>query len=385
MIPAAYTAINTAISATTALNTIKDTTKKAAKTVSSLSAQTSLSDVAHLSRAEFLTLVDNDCLNVDFLPEVNQSVLSIAIGYYLQALAVLGTVDSAKVVTTLSRVNPNARFNSDRSFSLESHQLSLTDNSDGRRKMALESYKWKLPTNQDDVALENDKVLQSFGKDGAGASLSANSNLSVGKFVDVKLKDGDGTVITLPVSFRLNVKVAPSKDLISILDQAGLNKTFVERFHAWREGEIEFIKDFLLCNDLIKERKRLLMNDKSGALTQLISRTNKSRIHGLLSKNPSLGAATSIFVISSTTAKELEKSLVGSLDDFRIRTRVFESGHMLLLVVIDKQFEEITFYHRGLADPTTLRLRDIKMANKDSGPNLVEIMTAFMRGNNPTF
>jgi hypothetical protein len=112
---AASTAISAAAAATSQFNKITNAVATAGKAIGSgvdftqrLSGQASLTDVARLTRAEFFTVVDNDCLNVDFLPDVMQSALSIAIGYYLQAIAIFGAVDSAKVVSTLRRVTPTA-------------------------------------------------------------------------------------------------------------------------------------------------------------------------------------------------------------------------------------------------------------------------------------
>ena len=92
---AASTAISAAAAATSQFNKITNAVATAGKAIGSgvdftqrLSGQASLTDVARLTRAEFFTVVDNDCLNVDFLPDVMQSALSIAIGYYLQATPV---------------------------------------------------------------------------------------------------------------------------------------------------------------------------------------------------------------------------------------------------------------------------------------------------------
>lgn len=394
-----FTAISAAAALTTQLNNIKQkgaSVMGAARAVGNytdaLSGQTSLTDVAKLTRAEFFTVIDNDCLNIDFLSDVKQSALNIAIGYYLQAIAVLGAVDSAKVTNTLARVTPTATpvYNpsaggSSIMFSKESYASGRDGTIDGTFKLAAESYQWKLPLNSDALSLE--------AKDGGGGGfrevgfLNSSSNLSVGKMVEVTLSDSEdsNSKVKLPVSFKLSVSTSPSDAIVSALSLDNRNTTMTERYHAWRMGDISFWKDFILCQDMIKERKKLMMSNKNGAIHKMIERSNSGRITGLMNGKPSMAAATAIFMMSSTTAEELETKLSGSLSSVNIRNKIFQSGHMMLLVVIDKAYEQVTFYHRDIAEPTVLTLRDMKMANKDTGPNLTDIMKAFMMGNSPTF
>lgn len=390
MIPIAFTAINTAVAATGTLNKITTTAETirkggegVAKGLHALAAQGSYSDVTQLSRAEFLTLVDSDCMNIEFLPEVTQTVLSISTGYYLQALAVLGNVHSAKLISTLSRLKPGG--NDTKLFSMENEALVHNTKNDGQHKMSLESYKWKLPMSNTKQPSEIKYALEANDGGSAAASIRDNVNLAIGRIIDVKVDTEKGPV-TMPITFRLNVKSVPSKQMVSLLSMGKVTNTFTERFHAWRSGEIEFVKDFLLCTDMIKERKKLMIGDKFGGVSALMARANRpERLFGLIGKNPDLGAATAVFILSSATAKDLERAIVGNLDDYKVRQRIFEAGHMLLLVVIDKQFEEITFYHRGIAESSTMRLRDIKMSNKDSGPSVTDIMAALINGQTPKF
>ena len=394
---AASTAISAAAAATSQFNKITNAVATAGKAIGSgvdftqrLSGQASLTDVARLTRAEFFTVVDNDCLNVDFLPDVMQSALSIAIGYYLQAIAIFGAVDSAKVVSTLRRVTPTAHVpfsaagGSGLNYSGESYSANDKSITDGSFKLSMESYKWKLPLNEDKVSLEA-KDESSYKE---VQILSSVANLAVGKMVEVKIADNKidpKSRVTLPISFKLNVASAPGKDVVTALSLTNRDTTFVERYHSWKMGDIAFWKDLVLCEDLIKERKKLMMGNKDGAITKMIERSNTGRISGLMANKPSLGSATAIFVMSTNTVEELEKRLSSSLSNTNTRNKIFQSGHMMLLIVIDKAFERVTFYHRDISEPTELSLRDMKMANKDSGPNLTDIMKAFMMGNNPTF
>jgi hypothetical protein len=394
---AATTAISAAASVTAQFNKITQGAATAGKVVAGavgftqgLSGQASLTDVAKLTRAEFFTVVDNDCMNVDFLPDVMQSALSIAIGYYLQAIAIFGSVDAAKVVSALRRVTPTAHYalnaggGSGFNYTGESYSMDGSKVRDGSFKMSLESYKWRLPTNDMDLSLE--------AKDGGSfrevQALTTSTNLAVGKMIEVQIADSNidpKSKVTLLISFKLNVAGAPSQDVVTALSLTNRDTTFIERYHSWKMGDIAFWKDLVLCEDLIKERKKLMMGNKDGAVAKMIERSNTGRISGLLNGKPTLGSATAIFVMSTNTVEELEKRLSGSITSVNVRNKIFQSGHMMILIVIDKAYERVTFYHRDIAEPTELSLRDMKMANKDSGPNLTDIMKAFMMGSSPTF
>lgn len=391
MIPAAIPAMNAAITGFTALNKIsqagekgKAVFNKGANSLHALAGLGSYSDVAEMSRAEFITLVDTDCMNVEFMPEVAQSILSISCAYYMQAMSILGNTAAQRSTELLNRLNP--RGTSTKWYTVESHGVNAPQDD---TKMAIESYQWRLPTNHSaQVALEA-HTHTAVGKldSSVKAAVHDNANLSVGKIVNVSIDtDVPGKPFVLPVTFRLNVKNIPGKDLVTLLSNAKVGNTLVERYHAWRAGEISFVSDFLLCSDMVRERKKLMMGDRSGALAAISGAgRNKSRIGGFFRGKPNLGNSAATYVISSATAKELERQLVGNLSDFKTRQRVFETGNMLLLVVIDKQFEEITFYHRGISEYSTMRLRDIKIANKGDGPSLTDLMTAMLNGRAPSF
>lgn len=339
----------------------------------------SLTDIVKMSRVQPLTVVDNDLVHWENLPDVLQTALSIFTGYYLQAVSILGSIDTVKVVKTLNALNPNQ----DSMFSLETFKDRMESENEGSWKMASESYKWALPKTKNQMAFE--AVTSVIGKDET-VNVRDLTNLAIGKMINVTLSDSNKgeNKINMPVSIRLSVSTIPSRSLESILTLNSIDKTLVERFHAWRSGQIEFVKDLILCQDMIDERKKLLMKDKSGVYSAMVQAATNNTMRGLTRNNPSMAASSNIVVISDTTAKEVEHKLGGKLSDPRTRTQVFESGYMMLLIIVDKQFDRVTFYHRGIASPTSMGLRDIKISNKNNGPDIMDILKAFGQGSAPS-
>lgn len=368
-----------------ALHTIRGgatTAKAVGQTLSDMSAQKSLTDLVRLARVEPLTILDSDVQHWEGISDVLQTSLNIFTGYYLQAVAIMGSVDAVKVVKTLSSLNPNKAI-------FEAYQDQYGKVADGTYKQSMESYRWKLPKESDNASMESARL-----SDSAVDSVRESTNLAVGKLINVTLSDSDNakSKVVMPISVRLTVNVLPSKAVESILTLDSRDNTFIERFHAWRAGKIEGIRDLILCQDMIDERKRLAMKDKTGVYSAMMNVATKNTTSTILNKltgnsayTISLASASNIVVISDNTLKEIENKLGSKLSDYRTRTKIFESGYMMLLVVVDKHFDRVTFYHRGVNLPTTMGLRDMKISNKNSGPDILDIMKALGQATAPSF
>jgi hypothetical protein len=349
---------------------------------------TSLVEFTSAARVEPLTLVSSDCINLEYLPDVLQSLQSLFTGYYLQAVSLTATIGDVKVIKLLDKLNPS-RTPTLGSFSNESY------NEDWR--LSAESYKHKLPTSKNKISLEAkddkkddnsidikfDKAKNKVDQDTL-MDIRELTNLSVGKLIKVTIKGPDGKdAYEIPISVRLMVNQLPEQSMTHLLGMGNADVTLTERYHAWRSGRIGFIKDLVFCQDLITEHKKALMHDKDGSYSEIIRRVNNNKKAGLISNNPSLATASNLVVISDVCARNVEDKIGGKLSNIRFRDKIFDATYIMILVVIDRQAERITFYHRGIAAATNVGLRDMKVGNKNSGPDITDIMKAFVLGNNP--
>jgi hypothetical protein len=156
------------------------------------------------------------------------------------------------------------------------------------------------------------------------------------------------------------------------------------RWHGWRSGRLAFWKDLVMCNDLIEDHRNALMHDKDGLYRQIVARKSKNRFAGILSGNPSVATASNMAVITKETADKIELETVGTLNDFRTRQKLFEPTSLMILVVINPDYDRATFYYRGIAEKTDVSMRDLKAANKGSGPDVADILRAFTQGHAPS-
>lgn len=221
-----------------------------------------------------------------------------------------------------------------------------------------------------------------FGKDTI-KTLSELADLSVGKIFNVEITDGMHQM-TLPVSIRLMASAIPSGTLAQILSMGSEDTSVKERYHGWKSGRLEFIRDIILCQDLIDQHRKNLMDDKSGIYNDILKRNRSNQLTTLLSGTPSVATASNIAIISTDVAEEIEANVNGRLKDFKTRQQIFKKTYLMILIVIDKQFDRVTFYHRGINHATELGVRDLKANNRGSGPDVSEILRAYQLGSAPS-
>lgn len=364
----------------------------------------SLTEVSKVARVEPLVVVSKDLAEVPYTTDVMQSMLNIFCGYYLQAVSLLNArVENVKVMKILDRLNPDR--------DADSFLMSIESIKD-IASMCLESHKYRLPTstNKRALAMEADSVqrllqdpndpdaLKGAGAEESGASkvLTETANLAVGKLLDVKiaLSAGPATgdkgkkedkVVSIPVSVRLSPTLMAVNSVASLLARHGDQREFSERLHAWKSGRIGFWKDLVFCQDLIDEERKALMNDKDGVYSEIVRRANNTKKYGLLSGAPSLVSASNIFLISEEVAKQVERQLGGKLSNALIREKAFNSTYAMFIVVLDRDFERVTFYARGIAQGANFAVREIQASNKSKGPDILDVLKALKLGNAPSF
>lgn len=333
----------------------------------------SLADISKLTRVEPLTIVSKDLISFEPMSDVQQAVLSMFAAHYLQAMNIIAGIQHVEVVKALDKLNPNR---DETGFLLSE---SLARESVG---LSLEAYKYSLPRDGVTLVQENNK----------GVDLNDVTNLSVGRMINVTIgypaneeTGAKGGSVQVPVNIRLMVSSIPNGSIARILAHQTEDTSLVERYHAWRSGRISFIKDLIFAQDLIDENKRALIQDDSRTLETIMSRVSNNKKYGLLTRNPSLASASNIFVISEEVARELESKLGGKLSNPSIRNKAFENTYTMLLVVVDREWNRVTFYTRGIAESTDLSLKDIKGKVGNKGPDLMDMMKAMNMGMNASF
>jgi hypothetical protein len=370
---------------------------------------TSLIDATRSARVEPITLVSQNCLSLEYLPDINQGLLDLFIGYYLQAVSLLSTINDVTVARILDKLNPERDLTDVMLFESISNKFS----------MVAENYEYKLPMASQDKELfsksmrlamersimdvsintpepgDTDDNMNYTGHYNPNSStsktLSETADLSSGKLINVTLanydESGKERSVTIPVSFRLASKVVPFSIISEIFTYHKDDTTFIERFHSWRSGRISLIRDLILCQDLINEKKKLMMTDKENVFMNIMNRVNKNKQYGLLSDNPSLASASNLFIITSDEADFVGSKLGGKFGNKVVMRKIFENSYAMIIVVIDREWEMVSYYSRGIDHPTQVSVKDIKKRAKGSnnGSELLNILKSYNLGSTPSF
>ncbi len=377
----------------------------------------SWTDVSKSLRVEPVTLVDERCLHLPYLRDVLYTATATTAAYYLQAVAVQGTVGKLDVVRTLDGLNPNRDTVSNVGFligdaaavSMQSARprLPMYDTLDLQSHINTESRKARAsmeakpqgaPSNaadnrnmnavaaalgthlsdaeQDGIRTLRNDYAGNIDKDALKAATDI-ANLSVGSLISVELADGNEKR-RVPVVVRLIVSAIKPNILSNIMEEAANNRQIKERYHAWRSGQISFIRDMILCQDVIDKDIKNRIEDKSGAWREMKDRQSNNRLNGLLSlgTRPSIGTACNVYVISKDTLLECEAAMGGRISNPAVRQKIFNNTLMMLLYVIDTKREMVEVWHRGQGTSTLHSIKEMKLNGKERNAT-IELNEAF--------
>ena len=334
---------------------------------------TSLIEYTSVARVEPIVLLDQSISNLSFMPDVIQSLTSIFSAYYLQAVSLTLNVGSVDVKKVLDKVNPNKTplANIGELSALEAY------NSDDFNQYKLPGYKVDSPVDFYQVT-----GLENKGS-GNTMAINSNNNLAVGKLLEISV-DSEGSKATFPVMVRMVPVVSRASDIVNVLTANSKDKSFMGRWNQWRSGQISFVKDLVLCQDLISAHKKGMMNDPTGIYKENASRKNRGILSTIVSGEISVGTASNIIVISTSTQKLIERELRGRFKSSKTRDKFFKDTYGMLLVIVDPEWEGVTIYHRSIESPTLLSASDMKNAGK-GGPDIGELLKAYQLGNAPKF
>lgn len=412
------------------INTIADIMKKTNEVTKSGG---SLNEYTKALRVEPIVLIDQSVESLPYTEDILKTCLTMFSAYYLQAIAIsvnVGKVDVARMFDHLnpergmsggwtmegiSLINPDIYQSGLPKINFTSLSNEGLSNSDVEKikkvadfVVAGESVKnivdvkydedknkleFSVPGSKDKPVEEgkdgyagsNDLSHSSFGArvDKKGYEVLEKPDLIVGNILDVQI-ESNGHRATIPITVRLLPTVIRSDVLVHILSKNERDLGIQERYHELMAGQIKFWKDLVLCQDLIDEHKATLMKDKSGQYQEILKRRQKNRAAAYRTGRQSVADASNIVIMSTATSAKFEAACGGRLKDFRVRQRVFEETYLMLMVVIDPEWEQATIYHRGIALPTTVSVKAMKQNNMKGGVDVGEILKAYQLGNNPS-
>lgn len=366
----------------------------------------SLISYTQSARVEPILLLDARAAQIPFIQDVLHTMSSLFTGYYLQAIALDTTLSNIKVMRRLDKFAPDRDLigNTINFLGMESRNhiglefsgctLGLEAYGVAPSMEALENYDEALSTAMDRAKIK--KTVEQAMKDpepGKPSTLGSSvkdvtklateiGNLAVGKIIEITIEE-NGMQAKLPVSIRLRPLGMPSTVITELLTVGGTDNSFRARWRAFKADELKFWRDLVLARDRIDAYYASATKDVTGYYKTVAARQLKNGFSAMFSKEPSIGMASSLIVISEQTRIEIERKLGARLDDFKTRERMFQSTMAMLLAVVDPEWESVTIFHRGIDQATQLGIKAIQSAGKGDKTDLTDILKAYQLGQAP--
>lgn len=342
----------------------------------------SLSEYVSEARVEPPVLVDRRASTLPYIQDIMHVANSLYASYYLQAWALSVDVGNVNVRSILNSLNDRRKPLTDVG------SLGRVAASAEQRTLTEEDFKYGLPSfeSRDDAfreAMDQSAIGPGRGGSDAVKNTTEAGNLAVGRVLEVHIKS-NGQEASIPVTVRMNVSLVDPDQLSHILTVATEDKSAKARWHGWRSGRLEFLRDVILQQDLIDKHKNTLMKDTSGYYRELIRKRKTNRLSAILSLNPSVATAATVVVITTDTLRKVESEYGAKISDLKTRQKIFQETYTTLMFVVDTEWEQVDIYHRGIDRPTELSANDLKNATKGGGPDVTEIMKAYQMGRTVT-
>jgi len=346
----------------------------------------SLADLSQPARVEPLVLIEKQLVEQPYMEDVMKMALSTFTGYYMQAVAMVmnvGRIDTLKVLDSLNphRSAGGIKDIKDAVWSKESYTVGLPSmeafSEPMEPKLIVSIEANKNPDGEKKESKPGVSVTDNMDK-----KLYESENLAVGKLVNVELIDKENKG-TLPVLIRLIPTAVSAAALTHIFTAQAKNSSWKERYHLWRAGQIRLVRDLIFSVDMVDEHRKTLINDSSNVYVTITDRRRNNSAQAAMTDVPSMGDASNIAIISKQTARDIGKTMHGKLDSVKTRQHIFDATYLILLIVVDEEWERVTVYHRGLATPSELSFREIKSSEKGKGPDITEILKAYQLGSTP--
>ena len=351
----------------------------------------SLADISKIARVEPITLISSNLTGTKELYNILHGVLNIYAAFYLQAIHILSAqLADVRILKILDKTNPDRDMKTLLTSGYTAYEnLNI-------KTLSLENCKFKLPmiaTDKPSFAMES-----IFDEDANNVLTSSTQKLetfeklgsAVGKVMEVKFtvrgndsKNSDE--ITIPVVVKLDNMVIPADVIDQILTANADEITLGSRFKDALAGRIGFIKDFILCSDLIKSQKKTMIKDPTGYYNQLMKRINNSRMYSALSGNISLAGVSSIVVISEEDESFVQKQIGGKLTNEHTREIIFNNTSAMMVVVVDKEWERVSIYVKDIDGFSQNSFDAFKSMADKGNNNIADIIKAFSLNNAPSF
>lgn len=334
---------------------------------------TSLVEASQATSVNPIVMIDESLAGMQKLSELGGVVQNMFAGYYLSAASVLTQVEGVKISQTLGPLNPARSVFESRTLKASDAALDVYANETHKPSPSR-----ALPS------LKNNRLVGSFAvefndpnKSSLTDDIKEYSPLSVGRMYDVALGTGEEKAVVKVLIRMLPYMLKPAAMVNMFSFKGHSDMSFKERWFNYKIDKIGLM-DLLFQRDLIAKHRNMLITDKSGLYKEIVKRKNRNTIQAFLSGKPSLASISSIALISKETSLDIEDKLDGTLSKYNTRHQLMENTGLMILGVVDLNYERATFYLHSKETPIVVGFKDFALGSKNSAK--LEEVLALMVG-----
>ena len=228
------------------------------------------------------------------------------------------------------------------------------------------------------------------------AELSKTSSvqpLPVGRVVDVKMSgtDRDGNPSkgsNVQVLVQLHPMFVPPEVSAQFIAM-NFKPSFSQRWLQMTSGEISFWSDFLLGNDLRRQKYNAMRKDKNGVLKDMEDRRSNAVSNlwlKLLSVEPDRqNIANTILIYESKNFKKACSNSGINFQNYSSRQKFFEATMSMIVISVDIMYSKISMYYNGINTSSELTFDQCKRNSKTEGVDIMTMMKQYAQGMAPKF
>lgn len=327
--------------------------------------------------------IDNTLAEEEILTPVMQNIMNLYIGLIMTAMNMNQYIQGTKKVRDSMSVVATEDWTPVSINSLMKSYFLTGSNSDG----VLDTLN---PFTQHE---HGEAASETSGYSGARTNnKDMNQGMDIplpsGRIIQVEFASDKCKAFTVNILLNLQPNFVPN-DVIKQFVAINFKPSLHQRWIQANAGEIKFISDFLLGNDLRKQRFRALKKDKTGSLQQMIDRKENSLSNfwlKLAQVTPERqNIANTILIYEKRT---FDKACNDSGINFKVygaRQKFFNSTMSMMVVIIDTMYNKVTMYYHGITDPSVFTFEQMKKNAKTEATDILAMMKNYAQGMAPRF
>lgn len=221
----------------------------------------------------------------------------------------------------------------------------------------------------------------------------ANTPIPSGKIIqinfgDPKSKASGGNAFTINMYLQMHPTIVPT-DVAEAFININFTPSFKQRWLQWTTGEISFWKDFVLSHDLVKRRRNAMRQDKSGVLSDMLRRQQNSVTNAWMKLalifNEKQNIANTVIIYDKQSFDRACTKNGLNFNNYASRQRFFNKTFSMMIIVVDQNYNKVTFYFHGLDIKAEYDFKQLKQAAKSDKYDLNDIMKSMSQGMAPRF